>query len=170
MEQLNSKQVTTPKLFIIAGLLLLVTGMLWGLTGGLQYLLPGFLKEYLSFEKVRPLHVSSVVFWIIFAAMGGALTYLQQHTGKKIYSPRLIKIQFGIFIFSIMAILISYCAGLFGGREYWEFHPLLALPIALAWVLFLINFIKSVGSLKNQPVYVWMWLTGAVFFLFTFLE
>ncbi|MBI2729552.1 MAG: cbb3-type cytochrome c oxidase subunit I [Sphingobacteriales bacterium] len=170
MELLNSKQVTTPKLFIIAGLLLLVTGMLWGLTGGLQYLVPGFLKQYLSFEKVRPLHVSSVVFWIIFAAMGGALTYLQQHTGRKIYSPLLIRIQFGVFIFSIMVILISYCAGVFGGREYWEFHPLLALPIALAWVLFLVNFIRSIGSFKKQPVYVWMWLTGIVFFLFTFLE
>src|SRR5690606_11617257 len=34
----------------------------------------------------------------------------------------------------------------------------------------LINFIKTVGSLKRQPVYVWMWFTGIIFFLFTFLE
>jgi nitric oxide reductase subunit B len=60
--------------------------------------------------------------------------------------------------------------GIFGGREYWEFHPILALPIGVGWVLFLINFIKSVGSFRKQPVYVWMWLTGILFFLFTFLE
>lgn len=170
MAPLNSNQGTTSKLFIVAGLLLLGTGMFWGLTGGLQYLVPGFLKQYLSFEKARPLHVSSVVFWIIFGAMGAVLTYMQQHTGRKIYSPLLTKIQLVIFIFSVISILISYCAGVFGGREYWEFHPLLALPIVAGWILFLINFIKSVGSFRKQPVYVWMWLTGILFFLFTFLE
>lgn len=144
--------------------------MLFGLTGALQYLVPGFLKQYLSFEIIRPLHVSSVIFWIIFAAMGAVLTYLQQYTGKKIFSPVLVKIQFCIFIFSVPAILISYVAGVFGGREYWEFHPVLAIPIAAGWILFIINFIKSTGSFSKQPVYVWMWITGLVFFLFTFIE
>ncbi len=144
--------------------------MAWGVTGGLQYLMPGFLKPYLSFEKVRPLHVSSVVFWIILGAMGAVLTYLQQHTGKKIVSATMLKVQFLLFIITVLVILISYFAGVFGGREYWEFHPLLSLPITIGWILFLINFLRSLGSLKNQPVYVWMWLTGIIFFLFTFLE
>ena len=166
----NSKAITTPKFFIIAGLLLLATGMVWGLTGGLQYLLPGFLKQYLSFEKIRPLHVSSVVFWIILAAIGSVSTYIQQHTGKALYSNKLIKIQFLLFAVSIVIILCTYLFGKFGGREYWEFHPILALPIVISWILFLINVVKSIGSLKNQPVYIWMWLTGVIFFLFTFLE
>lgn len=170
MEPSNSNAITTSKFFIIAGLLLLATGMVWGLTGGLQYLLPGFLKQYLSFEKVRPLHVSSVVFWIILSAIGGVSTYIQQHTGKTLYSKKLIKIQFLLFAISILIILSSYLFGKFGGREYWEFHPILALAIVISWILFLINVVKSIGSLKNQPVYIWMWLTGVIFFLFTFLE
>jgi len=170
MAVLNNNKLTTAKLFIICGLLLMATGMLFGLTGALQYLVPGFLKTYLSFEKIRPLHVSAVVFWIIFAAMGAVLTYLQEYTGRKIFSPLLLKIQLGIFIISVIAILLSYCFGVFGGREYWEFHPSLALPIATGWILFIINFVRSIGSFKNQPVYVWMWLTGLFFFLFTFIE
>lgn len=166
----NSKQEAPSRLFVIAALLLLGTGMFWGVTGGLQYLIPGFLKSYLPFQKIRPLHVSSVVFWIIFSSIGAVFTYLQQHTGKKIYSQLLIKIQLIIFSLSVITILISYCAGIFGGREYWEFHPILALPIVAGWILFLINFIKSAGSFRNQPVYVWMWFTGILFFLFTFLE
>ena len=156
----NSKQEAPSRLFVIAALLLLGTGMFWGVTGGLQYLIPGFLKSYLPFQKIRPLHVSSVVFWIIFSSTGAVFTYLQQHTGKKIYSQLLIKIQLIIFSLSVITILISYCAGIFGGREYWEFHPILALPIVAGWILFLINFIKSAGSFRNQPVYVWMWFTG----------
>jgi len=170
MEPSSNKTSTAHKLFLITGLVLLVTGMFWGLTGALQYLVPGFLKEYLSFERVRPLHVSSVVFWIILAASGTVLTYLQQHTRKKLFSPLLARLQFIIFFVSILAILGSYCLGIFGGREYWEFHPLLAIPIATGWILFLINVVKSVGSFKKQPVYVWMWLTGAIFFLFTYIE
>ena len=169
MEPLNNK-FTTSKGFIISGLILLATGMLFGLTGAFQYLVPHFLKEYLSFEKIRPLHVSSVVFWIIFAAMGSVLTYLQQYTGKNIRYSVLLKIQLAIFCVSVFIIVISYCIGIFGGREYWEFHPLLALPIAVGWILFIFNFVKTIGSLKKQPVYVWMWLTGLFFFLFTFIE
>ena len=151
-------------------MLLLAAGMLFGLTGALQYLIPGFLKSHLSFEMIRPLHVSSMVFWIILGAMGAVLTYLQEYTGRELYSPLLARIQLLIFVISVPAILISYCAGVFGGREYWEFHPALAMPIATGWLLFLINFLRSIDGFKKQPVYVWMWLTGLVFFLFTFIE
>ncbi len=84
MEQLSSKQIPTSKLFLLAAFVLLVIGLMAGLIGGLQYIIPGFLKEQLSFERIRPMHVSSVVSWIILAAIGGAVTYLQEHTGKKI--------------------------------------------------------------------------------------
>ncbi len=170
MERLNSKHISTSKSFIIAGLVLLLAGFAAGLTGALQYIIPGFFKETLSFEKIRPLHVSSVVFWIILAASGGVVSYLQEYTARKIYSPLLLKMQLFLFLFSILCILSSYCMGIFGGREYWEFSPVLAIPVITAWLLFLYNFTRSVGSLKKQPVYIWMWLTGIVFFLFTFLE
>ena len=170
MELLHRNKIELSKVFIIIALFLLAAGMLFGLTGGLQYVIPGFLKEHLSFEKVRPLHVSSVVFWIIISAMGSVLTYIREHSGKKIRFPFLLKMQLVVFVISIVAILTSYCLGIFGGREYWEFPPILSLPIILGWVLFIFNFFGTIGSLKKQPVYVWMWLTGIIFFLFTFLE
>jgi hypothetical protein len=52
MEQLNSNKLTTSKLFILTGVVLLATGMLLGLTGALQYLVPSFIKQYVSFEKL----------------------------------------------------------------------------------------------------------------------
>ena len=168
--QLNNNKPTTLKLFIIAGLFLLIAGFIFGLTGALQYIVPGFLKQKLSFEIIRPLHVSSVVFWILFASMGVVLSYLQEYTGKKLYYPLLVQLQLYIFCLSVIAIMICYFAGIFGGREYWEFPPVLAIPIATGWLLFIINFVMSVASFKKQPVYVWMWLTGLVFFMFTFIE
>lgn len=159
-----------PKYYILAGLILLSAGLLFGITGALQYVIPGFLKDYFSFERVRPMHVSSVVFWIIMGATGSVLTYVQEHSGKKLYSTALSKVQFFLFVFAIVSIFISYVMGVFGGREYWEYPPVLSIPIVLAWLCFIVNFTASVGSFRRQPVYVWMWLTGAVFFLFTFTE
>ncbi len=166
----RNSQDPFPRLFILSGLLLLTIGLLFGLAGSLLYIVPGIMKDFLSFEKIRPLHVSSVLFWIILSASGCVLTYVQEYRGKRIYSNLLLKCQFILFILAILFILTSYCAGIFGGREYWEYPPVLSLPILLGWICFLVNFVGSIGSFRKQPVYVWMWLTGIIFFLFTFLE
>ncbi|RYG52738.1 MAG: cbb3-type cytochrome c oxidase subunit I [Chitinophagaceae bacterium] len=159
-----------PRSFIVLALFVLAFGLLAGLAGGLQYIIPGFIKHHLSFERVRPMHVSAMVFWIILSASGGALTYVLQHNPRGRYSLPLLKLQFVLFSIALIAILVSYCYGVFGGREYWEFPPAISLLILGSWILFIINFIKALGSRKNQPVFVWMWLTGLFFFLFTFVE
>ncbi|HPI80382.1 MAG TPA: cbb3-type cytochrome c oxidase subunit I, partial [Cyclobacteriaceae bacterium] len=92
----------------------------------MQYILPGFLKTYLSFEKTRPLHVSSVVFWILLAAMGGVLHYTREYIGRNLFSTKLLRLQWAVFVVTVLLVLASYLAGSFGGREYWEFPPLLA--------------------------------------------
>ncbi len=155
---------------IVVALVLLVVGMTFGLFGALQYILPGLTKGFLSFDKVRPLHVSSVVFWILLAATGSVLAYIQQHTQKGLRFPGLAKFQIYAFIGTVVLIIFSYIFGIFGGREYWEFSPFFALPLIIIWVMFLINVIASIGNFKNQPIYIWMWLTGGLFFLYTFIE
>ena len=170
MEPSNNNSAQLASKFIKFALLLLAVGIFFGLIAALQYVIPGFLKYSLSFEKIRPLHVSSLVFWIIMAAMGAVLTYTQQYNRTNIKSYFLLQVQFYLFIITSISILVSYFFSVFGGREYWEFHPLFAIPIATAWLLFIYNFYKTQKSFSAQPVYVWMWLTGLIFFLFTFIE
>lgn len=170
MEQLNSNKVDAPKWLIFCGLVLLVTGMLFGVTGSFQYIFPGLFKQHLSFEKTRPLHVSSVVFWILFTSTGSVLTYLREYTKQKLFASWLSPFQLRLFVLAAVLILSSYVLGIFGGREYWEFPPPLALFLAGGWILFIVQVAGSVKTLRQQPVYVWMWLTGAFGFLFTFSE
>ncbi|MBL0254806.1 MAG: cbb3-type cytochrome c oxidase subunit I [Chitinophagaceae bacterium] len=170
MAPFSNKQDIILRNFLITVLCLLFLGMFFGLTGALQYLSPGFLKNYLSFERVRPLHVSSVVFWIIFGAACCVLTYVKEYVAGNLFSWKILKLAYVIFLFSTIIILSSYVYGIFGGREYWEFNPVLAIPVTIVWVLLLINFVKSIKTFKKQPVYIWMWLTGFCFFLFTYLE
>jgi nitric oxide reductase subunit B len=157
-------------LFICAALLALLAGIALGCIAAFNFLYPN-LFQALPFIKSRPLHVSLVVSWIFGSAVGGIYYYLPKYCGISLYSWKLPRIHFFLFILTGITILLCYVYGQFGGREYWEFPPLLAIPIILSWILFGINYFKSLTKKAGQwPVYLWMWGTGIFFFLFTFLE
>lgn len=157
-------------IFIVIALLSLIGGVLFGTIGALQFIYPGFL-DAIPFFKIRPLHVSLVVAWIFFAAVGGIYYYLPRFAGLEWKSKRLQVIHLILFIITGIVILGCYFAGKFGGREYWEFPPWLAIPIIVSWLLFGLNYFSTVFSKKGKwPVYMWMWASGIFFFLFTFLE
>lgn len=156
-------------LFLVTSLCMLVLGLIFGILAATIYIFPDFLKHQLGFISLRPLHVSSAMFWIILGATGCIYNGLK-HNITKVSTYRIAFIQWVLWIIAIIGIMISYLMKDFGGREYWEFNPVWALPIAIAWMLFLVNFSVLVRKIKDWPVYIWMWLTGVLFFLFTFSE
>ncbi len=157
-------------LFVWIALLALLSGVFMGTTAALQFIYPDFF-EFLPFFKSRPLHVSLVVSWIFGCAIGGIYYYLPKYCQLPLFSPALASLHFWIFVGTGAAIVISYAAGQFGGREYWEFPPVLSIPIIISWILFGVNFFISAFRQKTKwPVYLWMWGTGIFFFLYTFIE
>lgn len=170
MEPFRNHKIDYTKVFIATGLVFLLSALLFGLAGALEYILPGFWRDTFSFAKIRPLHVSSAVFWILTTAIGSVLYFLKEHNNQNLKKLPYVKWMFYLFAISFVGILISYCFGVFGGREYWEFHPVFSIPITIGWVIFIIAFLSNFKTLKNQPVYIWMWFTGVFFFLFTYVE
>lgn len=162
------EKVNVGKLFLVTALVLLVLGLLFGLLASLTYIFPDFLKQQIGFESLRPLHVSLTMFWIVLGSTGCVYYGISSEANAKI--KKLAVFQYTFWIIAILGICLSYFTKNFGGREYWEFNPIWALPIAIAWILFLINFFTIVVKFKNWPVYMWMWMTGILFFLFTFFE
>lgn len=158
------------RIFIAGALILLTIGIVAGVFSASIYLFPEFLKTKFGFIALRPMHVSSVMFWIILGATGCVYSGMWFLIGENKFVRILSKVQFALWIIAILGVFYSYSAGKFGGREYWEFDPIWALPIALSWVVFLVSFVILTRKLKRWPVYVWMWLTGIVFFLFVFAE
>ncbi len=155
--------------YLAAALLMLVLGLTFGIMAGIYYIEPGFWGQGLAFAALRPMHVSAVMFWIILGATGCVYSSLHQIYRRHSIN-RLAKIQGLLWLIAIVGIFYSYLKGDFGGREYWEFNPVWALPIALAWLLFIVNFIKIARKIRPWPVYIWMWMTGVLFFLFSFTE
>ena len=160
-----------PFYFILTALVSLFLGMLFGLTAGLQYVIPDFIKEILPFNAVRPLHTLFVVSWIILAAIGGIYYYLNTNLYLKKNSEKLIQAHYWVFILSGIGIAISYLSKNFSGKEYLEFPSYFYFPIVLGWILFGITYFKSMlSSFKNWPVYYYMWATGIVLMIFHFTE
>ena len=158
-------------LFIVLGLSSLLIGLFFGSIGGLQYILPPFLKEQLSFQKTRPLHVYLVINFIFSTAAGCIYYFLPAATGKKLYSLKLGIIQFSLQVFILLIIVSFFFAGKFSGREYLEFPPWISLIILGSWVLFMINFFKTIPLTFNHvPVYIWSWSTGLIFYFITMTE
>lgn len=156
--------------FMRLGILSLAAGMFFGVIGGFQFLFPEFLQELL-FTKTRPLHVSLVIASIFLIAIGGIYFYLPRQCKLALYSGKAVKLHFWIFLATGIAIILCYLSGKFGGREYFEFPPVLSLPIFLTWILFGVNYFNTVRQDKTSwPVYYWMWGTGIVFFFITYTE
>lgn len=159
-----------PYLFLLLAIAALLIGICFGSIGAMQYLLPDFIKEYFDFSKTRPLHVSSVVSWILLSATAVIYHYLNDLPGMSRLTSKLSVFHFFIFLLTGVLVLGFLSAGIFGGREYMAFPPALSIPIWLGWALFAIGFFTAVIRIKGWHVYLWMWATGIVFLIFTFTE
>ncbi|MBI1837631.1 MAG: cbb3-type cytochrome c oxidase subunit I [Flavobacteriia bacterium] len=162
-------QKNNGNIFLVTALSLLGVGLIAGVLASQSYLIPNFLKKTIGFVSLRPLHVSFVMFWIMLGAIGCVYSGLQKIKQTKTILF-LSKLQWVFLIIAIIGIFQSYLTKKFGGREYWEFDPIWALPILLSWLTFVINFFLIVKGYRNWPVYIWMWMTGILFFTFIFLE
>ena len=112
---MKSKVKNPGKQFIVLALFLLSIGLIAGVLSGLIYIVPQFLKESLGFISLRPLHVSSVMFWIIIGATGcvySGMWYLARKPVVKVLS----KIQMALWLVALIGIYGSYLTGNFGGR------------------------------------------------------
>lgn len=161
----------TPLLFLTLSITALILGILFGLFSALQYVIPDFLKNYIPFSKMRPFHVTSVISWVILCATGSIYYFLTQVEKLNIYSNKLIKLHFLIFLLTGIGVYISFITGKMEGKEYLAYTPILTLPILIGWLMFGINYFKTVyKNVKQWPVYYWMWGTGIVFMLYHLCE
>jgi len=157
--------------FLTLAIIALLLGMFFGLFSGMQYILPDFLKEVIPFSQMRELHVSMVVAWIILAATGGVYYYISKENDKGLAYPKFQQTHFILFTITGVLILISLFTKNMGGREYMTYSPYLYFPIILGWILFAINYYKTIiEKLSSWPVYLWMWMTGILFMIITYTE
>jgi nitric oxide reductase subunit B len=159
------------RLYFAFSLGMLLLALFFGAVAAFAFLYPEFFNRYFPFYQLRPMHVSAALFWIISGATAGILFYKKAVFGKAEKGALAERAFILLWISTIVAVFIFYSFKKFGGREYWEFPPFLGLPIFGAWVCLMYSYYDSWKKRERKtPLYVWMWSTGILFFLITFLE
>ena len=157
--------------FLILAMSYLLVGIGFGVLGGIQYLLPPFLREQISFQKMRPLHVYLVIAWIFTAAQGCLYYFIPRLAKRPLVWEKGIWIHLFLQIAISLVIVACFFTGRFSGREYLEFPPWMVVFILLSWLPLAVNFFMTVKPrFKSAPVYSWSWSAGILFFFITLSE
>lgn len=159
------------RVYLVFVFVLLAAALFFGEIASVIFLYPERFNNFFNFQQVHPFHVSSALFWIISGA-AACILYFSPQEFDDTKTLKHVSIAFMlVWMATIIAIFFFYALGKYGGREYWEFPPLLNIPVLISWIILMIAyFIPWFRSRKQKPVYTWMWSTGILFFLFTFVE
>ncbi len=126
----------------------------------------------IEFQNLRPLHTTFASAWIFLGGLTCVHKFLFDQFGEPTKGDRK-RFRFQMICFGIagLGIFCSMLVGWTSGREYIGFKPIFSLPIIAGWLAFTWTFFSKVSKgFWSRPVYVYMWATGLIYFLYTFIE
>jgi len=173
------------KLYFMAAIGLFVGQILFGIIMGLQYVVGDFLFPEIPFNVARMVHTNLLIVWLLFGFMGAAYFMVPEEAETELYSTKLAKVLFWIFLVAGALTIVGYLAVPYAtlakitgndwlptmGREFLEQPTITKIGIVIVALGFLFNI--SMTVLKGRKTAITMvLLLGlwglAVFFLFSF--
>lgn len=145
--------------------------MIFGMTIGFFISLNGFVfpdyfaGEYITFGRVRPVHVWGVLLlWLLSADIGLLFYIVQRLSGVRLWSSNLGIIGVALWWLALIPGTFSYPLGTNSGWEYAE------LPIWVGWIpcrvlfftaffLFAFNMFMTIANRRYEKLYVSLWYT-----------
>ena len=183
--KLKYESQSVAKLYFMAAIGLFVGQIIFGVILGLQYVWGDFLFPAIPFNVARMVHTNLLIVWLLFGFMGAAYYLVPEESQRELYSTKLAKILFWIFLIAGAAIVASYLlipyarlAELTGnkylptmGREFLEQPTIGKIGIVIVALGFLFNVGMTILSGRKTVINMIL-LTGlaglALFFLFAF--
>lgn len=160
-------------LYYFAGALaLFVAQVLFGVLGGLTYVMPNVLPvDLLPFHVIRMIHTNALIVWLLMGFMGGTYYLLPEETETELHSPKLAILQFWMFLAGAAAAVVGYLFGIHEGREFLEQPLIIKVAIVVVVLMFLFNcsmtLLKGRKTAVANVLLLGLW-GAAVFFLFSF--
>lgn len=155
--------------FFISATIWLIWGTSVGEYVGIKFVAPDADHlSWLSFGRLRPVHTNAVFWgWSSMAMLGLAYYVIPRVSNVKIYSLKLGWWTLWLINATVLLGSISLMAGINNaGGEYREYIWPIQLLFAIAVVLTLINFIKTIAMRKTKEIYVSNWyIVAALIFV-----
>ncbi len=152
--------------FIISSVVFFVITTLVGVVVSLKFLLPELMGsvEWLTFGRMRPLHVNGVLFgWLLAADMGLCFYVVPKLCGTRLFSEKLGLATVILFDLVVLGAVGTTLGGITQGMEYAELPFVLDIGVVVVWVMFGFNIFATIATRKHEKIYVSLWyIMGAV--------
>lgn len=159
------------KYFLCSATFWLVFGTSVGEYLGIKFIAPEVDSlSWLSFGRLRPVHTNSVFWgWASMAMLGLGHYVVPRVSNSPLYSIKLGWYALYLINFSVICGTICLMEGINnGGGEYREYTWPVMLCFAVALVLTLFNFLKTVATRKTAEIYISNWyIISSVIFAIT---
>ncbi len=113
---------------------------------------------YLTYGRLRPLHVNGMLFgWLLPADMGLTFYIVPRLCGVKLWSEKLGVATAVLWNIIVLGAVYALPAGFNKGLEYAELPTPLSVLVVIAWVMFGANIFMTVAQRKYDQMYVSTW-------------
>ncbi|HEY3266477.1 MAG TPA: cbb3-type cytochrome c oxidase subunit I [Armatimonadota bacterium] len=164
MRLLDDRRGSAARNWMVSGVIWMAIGVTFGLLAATELAAPDVsgAARYLTFGRIRPLHVNTV--WYGFLSMtllGAGLHYVPQLCKTKLYSERVANLAMWIWNISQAAGITAVWLGYTQSHEYAEYPPFVTVMSLtslslMAWVTF-----KTIARREEPLIYVSIWYYGA---------
>ena len=151
---------TTAKWFLLSAIGYFVIVGIIALTIAAKFVWPELLGSaaYLSYGRLRPLHVNGMLFgWLLAADMGLTYYIIPRLCGVRLWSEKLGIATAVVWNVIVLGAVVSLMGGYNYGLEYAELPIPLKILVTIAWVMFAINIFGTIATRKYEQMYVTIW-------------
>lgn len=154
--------------YLISSTIWLIFGTSVGEYIGIKFVAPDIDSvSWLSFGRLRPVHTNAVFWgWASMAMLGLAYYVVPRVSNTKLYSLKMGWCALHLINLSVLLGTISLMVGINnGGGEYREYVWPIMLLFAVALMLTLINFYRTIGQRTTREIYISNWyIVSAIIF------
>lgn len=146
--------------YLVCATFWLVFGTTVGEYVGIKFVAPDVNQvSWLSFGRLRPVHTNAVFWgWASLAMLGLAHYVVPRVSNAQLFSIKLGWYALFLINFSVFSGTLSLMTGINnGGGEYREYTWPVMLLFAIALVLTLYNFLKTIASRTSKEIYISNW-------------
>ncbi|MGJ5816289.1 cbb3-type cytochrome c oxidase subunit I [Paludibaculum fermentans] len=151
---------TTAKWFLISSIAYFFIVGIIAVTIAAKFVWPSLLGtvQYLTYGRLRPLHVNGMLFgWLLAADMGLSFFMVPRLCAVKLWSEKLGIATAILWNAIILGAVVSLLMGWTQGLEYAELPLPLDVAVVVAWIMFGVNIFMTVASRKYDQMYVSIW-------------
>jgi cytochrome c oxidase cbb3-type subunit 1 len=161
LKPLSDQPYSTARNFFISGAFWGIVGALYGLIASIELFAPDLYTniEWLTFGRLRPIHVNVVAFGFVYSLLLGGASYIVPRLCglRKLWSERLGNLSMWLWNAVFVSAAVTLHTGMTQGRELAELVYFIDVLFMLSIGLFTVNVFMTIANRKQRLLYVSLW-------------